>query len=130
MATLTSAGAGQSVNLASAQTGSGVATNIAQRRPDKTGVPALLRIVTTIGATPTCTYLVEGSPDGSSWFALPMQDLPTGGGAPGTLTSATFTITTAATFWKLVAVDFPWTYLRVTFSANTNVTNTVDLFPY
>jgi hypothetical protein len=130
MATLTSAGAGQSVNLASAQTGSGVATNIAQRRPDKTGVPALLRIVTTIGAGPTCTYLVEGSPDGSSWFALPIQDLPTGGGAPGTLTSATFVITTAATFWKLVAVDFPWTFLRVTFSANTNVTNTVDLFCY
>jgi hypothetical protein len=130
MATLTSAGAGQSVNLASAQTGSGVATNIAQRRPDKTGVPALLRITTTIGATPTCTYLVEGSPDGSSWFALPIQDLPTGGGAPGTLTSATFVITTAATFWKLVAVDFPWTFLRVTFSANTNVTNTVDLFAY
>lgn len=130
MATLATAGGGQSVNLASAQVGNGVSTNIAQRRADRTGVPALLRVTTTIGATPTCTYLVEGSPDGSSWFALPIQDLPTAGGPPGTLTSATFTITTAATFWKLVAVDFPWTYLRVTFSANTNVTNTVDLFAY
>lgn len=131
MATLVNAGAGQSSNLATALAGTnGVLTNIVQRRADKTQVPALLRIITTIGSTPTCTYLVEVSPDGASWFACQMQDLPTGGGAPGTLTSATFVITTAATFWKLIAVDFPWTYLRVTTSANTNVTNTVDLFCY
>jgi hypothetical protein len=130
MATVASGGSGQSVNLSNAQVGNGVSTNIAQRRPDHTNVPALLRITTAIGATPTCTYLVEVSPDNVSWFAAQMQDMPTAGGPPGTLTSATFVITTAATFWKLVAVDFPWTFLRVTMSANTNVTSTIDLFVY
>src|SRR5215475_13855485 len=114
MATVVNSGAGSSSNLATTLGGNGVLTNIVQRRPDKTNVPALLRITTAIGATPTCTYLVEVSPDSVSWFAAPNQDLPTAGGPPGTLTSATFVITTAATFWKLIGVDFPWTYLRVT----------------
>lgn len=129
MATLTNPGSNSVSNLANAQVGNGVSTNVVARRVDKTAVPALLRIVTTIGATPTCTYLIEGSPDGSTWYPLPTQDITTAG-PPGTLTSATFVITTATTTWKAVAVDFPWTFIRITFSANTNVTNTVDLFVY
>lgn len=130
MATVNLTGAGSVANLANAQTGSAVSTNVAQRRGASNQLQAaLLRIVTTVGATPTCTYLVEGSPDGSSWFPLPSQDI-TAAGAPGTLTSATFTITTATTTWKLLPVDWPWAYVRVTFSANTNVTNTVDVFAY
>lgn len=127
MATLTNAGGGSSSNLANAQAGNGVATNIVQRRSDRTGVPALLRIVTVAGTT--CTYLIEGSPDNSTWFPLPTQDITTAG-PPGALTSATFTITTSTTTWKLIPVDFPWTYVRITFSANTGITNTVDLFVY
>lgn len=130
MATLLALGAGQQQTLANAQVGNGASTNIAQRRPDLNVMkPSLLRIVTTIGATPTCTYLVEGSPDGSSWYPLPTQDV-TAAGPPGALTSATFVVTTATTTWKLLPVDSPWTYVRVTFSANTNVTNTVDIFAY
>lgn len=130
MATVNSLGAGSAGNLSAAQTGNGVSTNIVGRRPDAIGLrPALLRIVTTIGATPTCTYQVEGSPDGSSWFPLPTQDL-TAPGPPGTLTSATFTVTTATTTWKLIPVDTPWTFARITYSANTNVTNTADMFAY
>jgi hypothetical protein len=130
MATVISYGSGNVANLANAQTGNGVSTNVAQRRGDSNTLrPSLLRIVTTVGATPTCTYLIEGSPDGSSWFPLPTQDI-TAAGAPGTLTSATFTITTATTTWKLIPVDLPWAYVRVTFSSNTNVTNTADVFAY
>jgi len=130
MATVQDQGAGSVANLSTAQTGNGVSTNIVQRRADSNMLrPALLRIVTTVGATPTCTYLVEGSPDGTSWYPLPSQDI-TAAGAPGTLTSATFTITTATTTWKLLPVDSPWTFLRVTYSANTNVTNTTDVFVY
>lgn len=121
--------AGNPANLSTAQTGNGVATNAAERRPGLTATSALLRIVTTIGATPTCTYLIEGSPDGAAWFPLPTQDV-TAAGPPGTLTSATFTITTATTTWKLIPVDTPWTFLRLTYSANTNVTNTADVFAY
>lgn len=133
MATITNPGFGQVVNLCTALTGNVEATNRAQRRADRMGFASLLRITTAIGATPTCTYLVEGSATGgpaADWFAVPLQDLPTAGGPPGTLTSATFVITTAATFWKLLPVDMPWVFLRVTFSVNTNVTNTVDLFAF
>lgn len=130
MATVNALGGGGGTNLSAAQTGTGVSTNLVQRRSDSNMLrPALLRIVTTVGATPTCTYLVEGSPDGTSWYPLPSQDV-TAAGAPGTLTSATFTITTATTTWKLLPVDSPWTYLRITYSANTNVTNTTDVFVY
>jgi hypothetical protein len=130
MATVNSYGAGSVANLSTSQTGSAVSTNIVARRPDGNMLrPSLLRIVTTIGGTPTCTYLVEGSPDGTSWFPLPTQDL-TASGPPGTLTSATFTITTATTTWKLIPVDTPWTFVRLTYSANTNVTNTADVFAY
>lgn len=130
MATVNALGGGGGTNLSAAQTGTGVSTNLVQRRSDSNMLrPALLRIVTTVGATPTCTYLVEGSPDGTSWYPLPSQDV-TAAGAPGTLTSATFTITTATTTWRLLPVDSPWTYLRITYSANTNVTNTTDVFVY
>lgn len=130
MATVNALGAGSVANLSTGQTGNGVSTNIVQRRSDPNALrPALLRIVTTIGATPTCTYLIEGSPDGVSWFPLPTQDV-TAQGAPGALTSATFVITTATTTWRLLPVDAPWTFVRVTYSANTNVTNTADVFAY
>lgn len=134
MASITNPGYGQVTNLANAQAGNGVSTNIVARRADRMGVASLLRITTAIGATPTCTYLVEGSAVGGAvaadWYALPTQDWPTAGGPPGALTSATFVITTAAAFWKVVPVDLPWIWLRVTFSANTNVTNTVDLYAF
>jgi hypothetical protein len=121
-------GGGSVANLATGQTGNGVSTNVGQRRSD-TSRAGLLRIVTTVGSTPTCTYFIEGSPDGVSWFPLASQDITTAG-APGSLTSATFTITSATTTWKLLPVDWPWAYVRITFSANTNVTNTVDVFAY
>jgi hypothetical protein len=127
MATLLNPGSDSGTNLATAQAGNGVSTNIAARRVDKTAVPALLRIVTVAGTT--CTYLIEGSPDGTSWFPLPTQDI-TAAGPPGALTSATFVITTSTTTWKAIPVDFPWTYVRITFSSNTGITNTVDLFCY
>jgi len=128
MAVLPNAGFGAGTNMCTALGGNVEATNRVQRRADRMGYGALLRITTVVGTT--CTYLVEGSPDNVAWVAQPLQDLPTAGGPPGTLTSATFVITTAATFWKLLPVDIPWIFLRVTFSANTGITNTIDLFAY
>ena len=111
-------------NLANAQTGTGPTTNIA----DRGGAvgPALLKITTTVGATPTCTYAIEGSPDGTNWYSVPYADSAT----PGTFVVTTFAITSATTKWVIVQRDAPVRYLRITFSANTNVTNTVDVFTY
>ena len=40
---------------------------------------------------------------------------------------ATFALTTAGTTLKILRPNQPWRYLRLTYSANTNVTNTADL---
>lgn len=109
-------------NLCNAQAGNGATTNVADRGPTGDG-PALLRIVTTVGATPTCTYLVEGSADGTNWSPAPIADPAT----PETVSVATFAITTATTTIRYLRRGHPWRYLRVTMSANTNVTSTIDL---
>lgn len=111
-------------NLSTAQTGNGASTNIIDRG-GATG-PALLKIVTTIGATPTCTYLIEGSASGVDWYPVQYADSAT----PGTVVVTTFVITTATTALKIVQPTQPVRYLRVTYSANTNVTNTTDLFTF
>ena len=108
------------INLAAAQTGNGASTNVIDRG-GRTG-PVLLQIVTTVGATPTCTYALEGSVDGTSFFAIPYVDPAT----PTTVAVATFAITSATTTRKYLQANYPWRYLRVTMSANTNVTSTID----
>jgi hypothetical protein len=116
------------VNLSSAQTGNGQSTNIADRMQPETFVqsrgPAMLVITTTIGATPTCTYAVEGSADGSNWWALQYADSAT----PGTVVTTTFAITTATTKQVIIQPNQPFKQLRITYSANTNVTNTANVY--
>lgn len=109
-------------SLSNAQAGNGTSTNIADRGA-ATERPALLSITTTVGATPTCTYAIEGSADGTTWFAVSYADPAT----PDTGSVATFAITTATTTRKILRIGQPWRYLRLTYSANTNVTNTADL---
>jgi hypothetical protein len=108
------------VNLCTGLTGNVPSTNIIDRG-GRTG-PVLLQIVTTVGATPTCTYLLEGATDGSNFWAIPWADPAT----PTTVSVATFIITSATTTRKYLQAAAPWRYLRVTMSANTNVTNTID----
>jgi len=109
--------------LSAAQTGNGP-SNVVDRG-GSVG-PALLRIVTTIGATPTCTYAVEGSNDGAAYFPVQYAD----SASPQTLVITTFVITTATTVRLLIPVNLPVRFLRVTYSLNTNVTNTLDAFIY
>lgn len=112
-------------SLSAAQTGNGASTNIADRG-NAAGCSALLKVTTTIGATPTCTYAIEGSADGTNWFSVAYADSAT----PETASVATFVITTATTVYKILRVNQPWRYLRVTYSANTNVTNTADVWVF
>lgn len=127
MPTLQALGGGQlpnTANLSSAQTGNGQSTNVVDRG-NALG-PALLKITTTVGATPTCTYAIEGSADGVNWFSVAYCDSAT----PETISVATFALTTATTVYKILRANHPWRYLRVTYSANTNVTNTVDVWTF
>lgn len=109
-------------SLAAAQVGNGATTNVLDR--GRACGSALLKVTTTIGATPTCTYAIEGSADGTNWFPAAYADSAT----PETLSVATFVITTATTVYKILRPNHPWRYLRVTMSANTNVTNTIDVW--
>lgn len=123
MATLEARASGDlptTVTLSSAQTGTGASTNVADRR-GRVGTPVLVTVTTTVGATPTCTYAIEGSVDGTNFFAVAFADSAT----PETVSVATFTVTTATTVRKILRINHPWRYLRVTMSSNTNVTNTI-----
>jgi len=91
--------------------------------PDPKGSPRLVRVVTTIGATPTCTYTINGSVDNTVWTALNYADIA----SLGTVTNAAFIITTATTAVKVIPPGQRWRYIKVTYSLNTNVTNTADL---
>jgi hypothetical protein len=90
---------------------------------DVRSTPLLVRIVTTIGATPTCTYTINGSVDNSSFSPLSYADINT----LGTVTAAAFIITTATTTVKVIPPGQRFRYLKVTYSLNTNVTNSADL---
>lgn len=120
---IVSAWGSQPANLSAAQTGSAASTNIADVGRIQ-HLPVIVRITTTIGATPTCTYALEGSPDGTNWFPLPYADSAT----PLTIVSTTFVITTAVTVMKIVQATAMPRFLRISYSSNTNVTNTADLF--
>jgi len=113
-----------SVRLSAAQAGNGVSTNVCDTG-NNTGPVALL-ITTAIGATPTCTYAIEGSVDLTNWYPIPYADA----GTPDTNSVATFVITTAGLVVKYIKAGYPWRYIRLTYSANTNVTNTVDAWNF
>jgi hypothetical protein len=124
MATLRTGDTGgmNSVNLSTAQTGNGASTNVANRGGNRAA--ALLKLTTTVGATPTVTIAIEGSADGTNWFNVAYADSAT----PETVSVANVVITTATTQYKILRADHPWQYMRLTYSANTNVTTTADLF--
>jgi hypothetical protein len=109
----------QTVSLSSAQAGNGDTTNVADRGGHTSA--ALLTVATVAGATPTCTYAVMGSIDNVNWFAVNYADSAT----PTALSVATFAIVATLTAWKIIPSGTPYRYLKVTYSANTNITNTV-----
>ena len=61
-----------------------------------------------------------------NWFAVPYADSAT----PATVVVTTFVVTTATTVHKIVQPNVPVRYLRLTYSANTNVTNTADAWVF
>ena len=112
------------VNLSTAQTGDADSTNTMDRGYTLEG-PTLLRVTTTIGATPTVKVDIQGSMDGSIFFNIPYSLIAT----PETWTVAQITITTATTNNYILKGAVPWRYLKVVYSLNTNVTLTADAFP-
>lgn len=111
------------VTIASAQTGNGATTDVADRGTSHKVGGTMVRVIAAAGATPTCTYQIEVSADGSTWANATYADVST----PTTDVTSTFVITTDSVVRKILKHPTVWRYVRVTFSANTNVTNTVDI---
>ena len=109
------------VNLSNAQTGNGDSTNTAERGNRERG--GALVVTSAIGATPTVTVNIQGSMDGTQFYNIPYALVAT----PETLSIAAITITTAVTTTYLLRPS-PWRYLKLVYSANTNVTLTVDAY--
>ena len=112
----------ESVSLSAAQTGNGDSTNTAFRgqRTDGGGVV----VTSTVGATPTVTVNIQGSVDGTNWFNVPYALSAT----PRTFVVSAITITTAATSTYLLQELVFYQYLKLAYSANTNVTLTATAY--
>ena len=125
MATLAVEAGTRSVNLSTAQTGNGDSTNVVFRGRRWGSYPGAIVITTTVGATPTVTVSIQVSVDGTNFYNAAYALV----GAPETLVTANpAAITTATTITWLLRVDHAWQYLKLNYSANTNVTITADAF--
>ncbi len=117
---------GGSVTLSSAQTGNGDSTNIGVRTHLTTTDVAGLSLTTTVGATPTVTINIQGSFDGVNYVNIPYSAENT---ISATWVVTALTITTAKTGFYILQPGMGWRYIKLVYSANTNVTTTatVDL---
>ena len=109
-------------NLHTAQTGNADSTNTILDVDFSR--PSSIKIVSTIGATPTVTVNIQGSVDGTTWFNIPYALTS----APSTYVLTALTITTAVTSFYLLQTGLGWNYVKLVMSANTNVTLTSDYF--
>ena len=111
-----------SINLSTAQTGNADSTNTLDRGTIRRA--ALLKIVSTVGGTPTVTVNIQGSMDGASWYNVGYALSAT----PETVAVAAITITSATTGYYILRPEHPWRFQKLVYSANTNVTLTVDIW--
>jgi len=112
--------------LGTAQTGNADSTNTVDRGfqfpPGPTGGAVI--ITSAIGATPTVTVDIKGSVDGTNFFNIPYSLVAT----PRTFVVTAITITTAVTTTYLLQELVFWRYLKLVYSANTNVTLTAAAY--
>jgi hypothetical protein len=119
---LADAGSTNPINLSTAQTGNGDSTNGAFRGLRDRGGAVV--ITSAIGATPTVTVNIQGSVDGTNFFNIPYALVAT----PTTFVLTALTITTAVTTTYLLQRELAWRFLKLVYSANTNVTLTADAY--
>ena len=90
---------------------------------DASRTPAVV-ITSTVGATPTVTANIQGSVDGTNWYNIPYSLV----GVVNSYGVGAITITTAVTtVYQLQGLQAAQ-YIRVAYTANTNVTLTTTLY--
>lgn len=115
---------GGTVQLSIAQTGTGDSTNTAVIPKSFWDQPGAIVVTSTIGATPTVTVNVLGSSDNVNFYNIPYSLVAT----PRTFVVSAITITTAVTTTYILQELIPWQYLKLNYSANTNVTLTATAY--
>ncbi len=115
---------GGSVQLSNAQTGNGDSTNSALRANADQDRSGAVVITSAVGATPTVTVNILGSVDGTNFYNIPYATQA----APETLAVAAIVITTAVTTTYVLRNGQPWLFLKLAYSANTNVTLTAQAY--
>lgn len=120
MATVQAGFPGSAV-IGTAQTGNVDTTDTIDRGANRG--PGAVVITSAIGATPSVTVNILGSVDGTNFFNVPYALVAT----PSTFVVAAITITTAVTTAYLLQTGQPWRFLKVNYSANTNVTVTTTV---
>ncbi len=113
------------ISLSAVQTGNGDSTNIALRGIRDTVRQGGLVLTTAVGATPTVTINIQGSFDGVNYVNVPYSAENT---FSATWVVTAITITTAKTGFYVLQPGMAWRYLKLVYSANTNVTITADAF--
>lgn len=124
MAVIEATGSGP-VSLSAAQTGNGDSTNIAFRGIRDTTRQGGLVLTTAVGATPTVTINIQGSFDGVNYVNIPYSAENT---FSLTWVVTAIVITTAKTGFYMLEPDRGWRYIKLAYSANTNVTTTADVW--
>jgi len=113
--------------LQNAQTGNADSTNTIRRNAgaEVNLRQIVLRIVSTIGATPTVTVNIMGSNDGTNFYNVAYSPLSAVAGNDWVKTA--IVITTAVTGLYTLMPGQEWQYLKLVMTLNTNVTLTSDL---
>lgn len=110
------------VNLQTAQTGNADSTNTVDRGVMRGS--CLLKITSTVGATPTVTVNIQGSADGTNFYNVAYAL----SASPETVAVSAITITSATTGYYILRPNHPWRFVKLVMSANTNVTLTSDVW--
>lgn len=84
-------------------------------------------VVEAVGATPTVTWKVQGSVDGTNWYDTMYLTDSTNVAAA---TARTATAVGAQIQWLSATTDRTYTQFRVVTSANTNVTYRAELYTF
>ena len=85
----------------------------------------LVRIVTSAGTTPTVTVAIKGSRDGTNYSNLEYAD----SADPTSFSASDLTLTATGTAVKIIKPGQKYRYLRITLSATTGMTTTIDVYP-
>ena len=110
------------LNLGTAQTGNVDTTNTAFR--SSAGGGGAVIINSTAGGTPTVTVNILGSVDGTNFYNIPYTLVATS----ETIAVAAITITTTVVTTYLLRPGHAWRFLKLNYSANTNMTMTADAY--